>query len=84
LFVDATGIFVDPTNVQLKDDLTNAIIATCKGPMLQKPAIVPPAAPPVPAPQPRIYDSKIAGSYQLPDSEHQVEVAGEGKVAYSE
>jgi hypothetical protein len=52
--------------------------------MLQKPAIVPPAAPPVPAPQPRIFDAKIAGSYPLPDSEHQIEVSGEGKVAYSE
>ena len=42
-FVDETGAFVDPTNIQLKDDLTNAIIATCKGPMAQ----VPPPPPPV-------------------------------------
>ena len=76
-FVDDTGAFVDPTSIQLKDDLTNAIIATCKGPMVK-------FVPPVPAVykgaegdtvlyHPRIYDDKVAGTQfpnLIPDSEH--------------
>jgi len=76
-------VFINPSNIQLKDDLTNAIIATCKGPMLAIPPPLPKLEPPVPAPQPRIYDSKIAGAYQMPDSEHQIEQSGEGEVDYS-
>ena len=65
-FVDETGAFTDPHSIQLKDDLTNAIIATCKGPMVMY-------VPPVPAVykgvaddtnlyHARVYDDKVAGT----------------------
>ena len=77
--MDAGGLFVDPTQIQLKDDLTNAIIATCKGPMVM-------FVPPVPQVyagstdttdlyHPRIYDDKVAGTQfpnLIPDHEHQI------------
>ena len=78
-FVDEAGAFTDPTSIQLKDDLSNAIIATCKGPMVMY-------VPPVPKIykgeegatdqyHPRIYDDKVAGTQfpnLIPDSEHQI------------
>ena len=50
-FGDATGALTVPENqvIQLKDDLSNAIIATCKGPM-------PVAWPPAPVPWNFWYD----------------------------
>ena len=91
-FFDAGGVF-DVTQIQLKDDLTNAIIATCKGPIV---AWVPPV------PQvysgaaadatgsnwyhPRVYDDKVAGTQfpnLIPDSEHQIQQSGNGTVSFS-
>lgn len=75
-FVDEAGAFTDPTSIQLKDDLSNAIIATCKGPMVmfvpKVPTVYAGAADADPY-HPRIYDDRVAGTQfpnLIPDSEH--------------
>jgi hypothetical protein len=63
--------------IPLAADLSNAIIATCKGPTVAEPCPVdpvpiPPPAVPTPTPESVIYDPVWKTSVIIPDQEHQV------------
>lgn len=89
-FGDKDGKLTVPENqvIPLFDDLSNAIIATCKGP--------PPSPWPEPAPAwnfwddtagPRperpVYDNVMHANRTIPDNEHQVSQDSEGIVEHS-
>lgn len=68
--------------IPLAEDLSNAIIATCKGPSAPIVPPAPPAAPDttnVPVAQSQIYDPVWKTSVVIPDQEHQVSQLQHGK-----
>jgi hypothetical protein len=62
--------------IPLRDDLSNAIIATCKGPAVahnpQPPAPANPITTNIPVAQSQIYDPVWKAGTVIPDQEHQV------------
>ena len=90
---DASGNFTNPKEVPLKDDLSNAIIATCKGPL---PVATPNATDTgdgaasagqtdnstgwTAKPASTIYDPVHKTSTSIPDTEHQVDLRAHGNV----
>ena len=74
--------------IPLADDLSNAIIATCKGPYVAKvtPVPTPPTPAPIPTPRPKsvIFDDVWHTSTTIPDAEHQVSQLQNGKINYSD
>jgi hypothetical protein len=74
--------------IPLKADLSNAIIATCKGPSVAQNTPVPvpnPAAGiPTPVEKSQIYDPVWKTNTIIPDGEHQVQQMQQGHVAFSE
>ena len=83
---DAAGNFTNPAEVPLKDDLSNAIIATCKGPLpvaTAAPAADASAAettggPWTAKPASVIYDPVHKTSETIPDEQHQVDQRAHG------
>jgi hypothetical protein len=66
----------------LKDDLSNAIIATCKGPHVARntPVVDPVTGPPTPKARSAIYDPVWKTHVNIPDTEHQVQQLQHGKI----
>jgi len=72
------------TQIALRDDLSNAIIATCKswaGPNSVAPVPTPPTPPATtPAVNVKVYDAVVHTSVNIPDYEHQVTQQEEGEI----
>lgn len=87
----ATGLEYEPTFgevIPLADDLSNAIIANCKGPSVAKGISTPQTPTPittnVPVPQSQIFDDVWKTDTVIPDAEHQVSQLQHGKVDFSD
>lgn len=80
----APDFWVQPEiiKIPLKADLSNAIIANCKGPYEPIPVVPPVVTPDVPDPVEKsvIYDPVWKTSLTIPDSEHQVSQLQHGKI----